>query len=124
MYVERIGLGQAARQAAGFGAVLLIVLLALIEQRLRPRRPRHFDPVQIIVLTAGVHVLPEAGQIGLPVRRPGRRRGQVGFAARRARDSGSRVVHPLRRGRHAKHGAKREHDAKAHRNYVTGFGVA
>ena len=34
VYVKRIRFGYAARQAAGFGTVLLIVLLALVEQRL------------------------------------------------------------------------------------------
>src|SRR3984957_7308406 len=81
----------AGRQTGHAGVILSVGGNALIQYALSPRRKRHLARLQVggqvQQIFDGIFRHPEAGQIGLAVRRPHRRRFQIDLAVGGARHS-------------------------------------
>ena len=83
---------------ATIGSFLCRLRLVLLHLGFRPRQHLKLARLQIPGEIAEVPpvAVPGPGEIGLPIGRSGRRRGEIHLAVRSARDSRDLVVHPLR----------------------------
>ena len=94
------GVARAQRHTLHVHVVPAKIFPALLDQGLRPRL--NVFGLQVRRNVARIlrgNLVPQAGEIGLAVRRARRGRGQVRLAVGRARDSRRGVVQPLRRER-------------------------